>query len=344
MHFILQEKDTEPGDYIVRARGAWFGNRSISAEVDIQPGVYEVLPKIEAKRNADSPDVHEVVTKVAERNPQKLRQIGLNYDLANAMGLDQPTEEEQKLVDKKKKEAAEKRKKGKEAIDKEKAAFEAWKKEEKEEYEIWKRQKKRSEEKAKIEVPDPEPESVNADPAAPEAKDAPLCAESERGKSAPRAAEVGDTGSVEAATVELDERKPANTASEAELASQEEGIRSNGGDAPSDDNEAQHTPDEDPEPYNRGPLRAEHRRRHPPPHIYRPIPRGYYGDEPRPRPVPRDRSIEDNISKPWNAVCVLGLRIYTQDAGVSIKLVKPKNAEEGAILDVGGDTAAGATM
>lgn len=344
MHFILQEKDTEPGDYIVRARGAWFGNRSISAEVDLQPGVYEVLPKIEAKRNADSPDVHEVVTKVAERNPQKLRQIGLNYDLANAMGLDQLTEEEQKLVERKKKEAAEKRRMEKEATDKEKADFEAWKKEEKEEYEIWKRQKKRSEGNPRIEVPEPEPEPVNTDPAAPEADDAPLCAQSEQGKPASPAAEGGDTGSVGPATAELDKHKPANPASEADLAGQEEGSGLNGGDAPTDDNEAQHTPDEGPEPYNRGPPRAEHRRRHPPPHMYRPIPRGYYGDEPRPRPVPRDRSPEDNRSRPWNAVCVLGLRIYTQDAGVSINLVKPKNAEEGAILDVGGDTAAGATM
>jgi hypothetical protein len=48
--------------------------------------------------------------------------------------------------------------------------------------------------------------------------------------------------------------------------------------------------------------------------------------------------------KPWNAVCVLGLRVYSQDPEVSIKLVKPKDVEEGAILDVDGETAAGATM
>lgn len=56
----------------MRVRGAWFGNRSISAEVDVEPGLYEVVPKLVARREADSPDVHEVVTKVAERNPQKL--------------------------------------------------------------------------------------------------------------------------------------------------------------------------------------------------------------------------------------------------------------------------------
>jgi hypothetical protein len=47
--------------------------------------------------------------------------------------------------------------------------------------------------------------------------------------------------------------------------------------------------------------------------------------------------------KPWNAVCVLGLGVYSQDPEVSTKLIKPKHVEEGAILDVDG-TAAGATM
>lgn len=337
MHFILQEKDTEPGDYIVRARGAWFGNRSISAEVDLEPGIYEVLPKIEAKRSADSPDVHEVVTKVAERNPQKLRQIGLNYDLANAMGLDQLTEEEQILLQKKKKEAAEKKKKEKEAADKEKAAFEAWKKEEKEEYEIWKRHNKRSEEKAKVEKAEPEPSK---------AKEASLKAEDEQQKPASPAVQPDDTALVENKTEEPDESKPANTTTEAEIAGQDEGPRSERGDGTSDDDddEAERTPDEGPELFQRGPPRADPRGRRLPPHMYGPVPRGYYGDEREPRPRPRDRSPIDNISKPWNAVCVLGLRVYSQDPGVSIKLVKPKNAEEGAILDVGGDTAAGATM
>jgi hypothetical protein len=36
--------------------------------------------------------------------------------------------------------------------------------------------------------------------------------------------------------------------------------------------------------------------------------------------------------------------VYSLDPEVSIQLVKPKDVEEGAILDVDGDTAAGATM
>jgi hypothetical protein len=127
LHFVLQEKDCEAGDHIVRARGAWFGNRSISAEINLEPGIYEVLPKIEASRDADAPDVQEMVVKLAEAKPQKLRQIGLNYDIANAKGVDEPTEEEKKKREQKKKEAAEKKKKKLDQEAKEKKDFEAWK-------------------------------------------------------------------------------------------------------------------------------------------------------------------------------------------------------------------------
>lgn len=71
---------------------------------------------------------------------------------------------------------------------------------------------------------------------------------------------------------------------------------------------------------------------------------GYVPPPPPPPPPQQSRPAADNTPKPWNAVCVLGLRVYSQDLDVSIKLVKPKDVEEGAILDVDGDTPAGATM
>jgi hypothetical protein len=55
VHFLLQEAGAETGDHIVRARSAWFGNRSISAEVDLKPGCYEVLPKIVPAKNPAKP-------------------------------------------------------------------------------------------------------------------------------------------------------------------------------------------------------------------------------------------------------------------------------------------------
>ena len=55
MHFLLQEAGAETDDHIVRARSAWFGNRSISAEVDLKPGCYEVLPNIVPAKNPAKP-------------------------------------------------------------------------------------------------------------------------------------------------------------------------------------------------------------------------------------------------------------------------------------------------
>lgn len=343
MHFILKEKDTEDGDYIVRARGAWFGNRTISAEVDLEPGVYEVLPKIEAKRNINAPDVHEVVTKVAERNPQKLRQIGLNYDIANAKGFVELTEEEQKQKDQKKKEAAEKKKQEKEAADKEKADFEAWKKGEKEEYEAWKKEKKRLEEKPK--AAKSEAQTDDATPAVPEKEDASRNASEEK-ENGPVTSAAGsnDTTTAKDATPGAEEAKSANATSEVELITKTAELKVDDVNPHSDDEGAQHTPDEGPELPSRASSRPVSRGRRLPPHMYRGGPRSYYGDEPQQEAGPRAHSPEDNKPKPWNAVCVLGLRVYSQDSEVSIKLLKPKTVEEGAILDVGGDTAAGATM
>jgi hypothetical protein len=58
---------------------------------------------------------------------------------------------------------------------------------------------------------------------------------------------------------------------------------------------------------------------------------------------PAETSPPDSQSAPWNAVCVIGLRVYSKDAEVSVKLVKPRDAEEGAALDIDGVTPAGAT-
>ncbi|KAK1468190.1 calpain family cysteine protease [Colletotrichum cuscutae] len=51
---------------------------------------------------------------------------------------------------------------------------------------------------------------------------------------------------------------------------------------------------------------------------------------------------EELTGSPWNAVCVLGLRVYARDPEVSIRLVKPSDAEEASSLIVDGE-AAGAT-
>ena len=47
---------------------------------------------------------------------------------------------------------------------------------------------------------------------------------------------------------------------------------------------------------------------------------------------------------PWNAVAVIGLRVYSKDPKLTVRLVKPKDPEEAAMLDIGGGfSGAGAT-
>jgi hypothetical protein len=141
LHFILQRQDAEMGDHIVRARGPWFGNRSTSAEIDLEAGTYEVLPKIEASRDADALDIREVVTKLAERNPHKLKQIGLNYDIANAKGLDEVIEQDQSRTKYKKTHAKDKRRTLLESSPKEMAQLKAWLKAARAERKAWTKEK-----------------------------------------------------------------------------------------------------------------------------------------------------------------------------------------------------------
>jgi hypothetical protein len=65
-------------------------------------------------------------------------------------------------------------------------------------------------------------------------------------------------------------------------------------------------------------------------------------------PYPSDDDLyapsSDPRTIPWNAVCIIGLRVYSKDPEVSIKLVRPQYAEEGAALPVDGIIPAGATM
>jgi hypothetical protein len=59
-------------------------DRSISCEVDLPPGRYEVIPKITAAEESSSKKVEDVVKEMAKKRPEKLRQVGLNFDLSHA--------------------------------------------------------------------------------------------------------------------------------------------------------------------------------------------------------------------------------------------------------------------
>lgn len=302
-----------------------------------------MLPKIEASRDADAPDVQDVVEKLAERNPQKLRQLGLNYDIANAKGFKEPTEEENKKREQNKKEATERRKKKSEEEAKEKRDFEAWKREEKADYEAWKREKARHTR-----------QSSKTDPSKVEAEDCELV---EDHTPAPADAEEGKIDVPSPSTVAEEQPDLTNEAAKAEATEEVNKLEAKSDGNASDHVAAQETPEDEASPIGDNPTAPVSIADGPRPG-YGPGPgpstdrptygrhaESVHGDLPSQRRS-RERSPppSDNTTKPWNAVCILGLRVYSQDPDVSIKLVKPKDMEEGAILDVDGDTPAGATM
>ncbi|KAF5027785.1 hypothetical protein F66182_116 [Fusarium sp. NRRL 66182] len=85
LHFLLKSEDDKTPICSVRPVHQW-DRRSVNCEVELEPGIYEVVPKIVTERFVFLPTVQEMVKRAADGNPQKLRQIGLQYDLAHAKG------------------------------------------------------------------------------------------------------------------------------------------------------------------------------------------------------------------------------------------------------------------
>lgn len=61
MHFVLQKEGEDEQLCRGRHSGPWWERRSVSCEIDLEPGRYEVLPKIVAERNKEAKMVEDVV-------------------------------------------------------------------------------------------------------------------------------------------------------------------------------------------------------------------------------------------------------------------------------------------
>ena len=92
LHFRVS-KDGDTG-YIVRSHGNYSMTRSVSTELELEPGTYSVLMKITAKRYQGRWTVEDVVRDNCKTRQDKLLQVGLAYDLAHAKGLISETEDE----------------------------------------------------------------------------------------------------------------------------------------------------------------------------------------------------------------------------------------------------------
>ncbi|KAI1815977.1 hypothetical protein GGS20DRAFT_277267 [Poronia punctata] len=91
MHFRIHEQG-RPGseDYIVRSHGNYLMSRSISIEVPcMEPGDYSVFLSIVAERDTELPSVEDVVKRECQKREEneKLAQVGYAYDLAHSKGV-----------------------------------------------------------------------------------------------------------------------------------------------------------------------------------------------------------------------------------------------------------------
>lgn len=78
---------------MVRSHSSQFMSRSVNTEIDLDPGRYHVLMKITAFRH-DMESTDEIIRRLASTRREKLMQMGLSYDLAHAKGLVGETDEE----------------------------------------------------------------------------------------------------------------------------------------------------------------------------------------------------------------------------------------------------------
>jgi hypothetical protein len=91
LQFRLQKEGED--DYIVRSRQSYMMSRSVSTELTLERGRYAVLVKVTAYRRTDAGSPANVIKKNASTRREKLVQIGLSYDLAHTKGLIVETEE-----------------------------------------------------------------------------------------------------------------------------------------------------------------------------------------------------------------------------------------------------------
>ncbi|CAM1510473.1 Fc.00g008080.m01.CDS01 [Cosmosporella sp. VM-42] len=110
LQFLLKSSGSTTPICQVRPVHTW-DRRSVNCEVELEPGTYEVIPKIDAERFSYRKSIDKVVKMMADRNPQKLRQVGLQYDLAHAKGgvLDEDEKLQKKREQQKKKKRKEKK-------------------------------------------------------------------------------------------------------------------------------------------------------------------------------------------------------------------------------------------
>lgn len=83
-------------DYIVRGEQQFRVERSTNVELDLEPGEYDIRIKLDASRNENVLPAEQVLKRNVKDRSEKLMRIGRAYDLAHEKGKFVETEEEKK--------------------------------------------------------------------------------------------------------------------------------------------------------------------------------------------------------------------------------------------------------
>ncbi|KAL4915206.1 hypothetical protein BDW62DRAFT_203810 [Aspergillus aurantiobrunneus] len=320
LKFRLQKEGED--DYIVRSVNNSLISRSTNAEVDLEPGTYHILMKITAYR-CGAESTEDAVRRLAPLRREKLVQIGLSYDLAHAKGIVIETDAE--------KQEREERESRRKAAERKKLREETRKKLQRE----WIRDQKLAARRKRIEE-----------------------------KLAAKAAKLNINGKhseLEAERVLPD--SPVESPSD--INGHANGIDSKppkNGSVPSIIFDTAHTPLTPSSSHDAHSMRSSrHRstnsfsrhRRHTHNRDHDLLDGFEFDSEidmPPEEPVTRAPSCQtsfcddlDSKTDPWNAVCVVGLRVYSKDEMLSLEVVRPVPEDETeAALDMD-DPAASAT-
>ncbi|KAM0430598.1 hypothetical protein ACHAPT_005950 [Fusarium lateritium] len=333
LQFLLKPiDDARP---ICRTRGV--GPRSINCEVKLEPGVYEVIPKIVAHHQEGNPTVQKVVKMAADKKPQKLQQIGLQHDLAHAKGgIVDEDEAIRKKREHDRKKKLEKKRNQEMNQEKQRVKDEAQREIEKamvlkktEYYSSMSEKAKRPENdsdatREKVggrpgeatlppsETPTPGywPDDIFKNPLEVQAKsDTPTRSERESWEEVDEKKQ-GQTRSPSQGSISPPmERSLTNQSTESKVTSTppaeaQSGKEADSSDSPDTESESESESDDD-------------------------------GSE----PGSNDSSVRKQRKKePWNAVCVIGLRVYAQHASINVRLAEQKAGDAASLLTVKDDS------
>jgi hypothetical protein len=324
LHFLLQEENGKIGEHICRVRPVHdWENRSVSCEVDLEPGRYEVVPKITATRDPGKKMVEDVVKDWAEKNPQKLRQVGMQYDLAHAKGG--VPDEDELLVKKQEEEKAKKKAKKEKAKRKKRAEKEKARKEKTLRVVMVDEQAKGSDNTTAAAVAAASSEKADEKKADDEKK----VEEKSAADKSTEETKVDEAKAAEAPkddTPKKEEAKPDKPAKEVKTAETVDSDFSTEG-KPTPGSSTTSADEKRPEEEKKD-AAAE----------VAPVDEEIEEDD----SDDSDEEEDEDASKladeledgppPWNAVSVVGLRVYAMDPDVTITLVKPSSPEETSSL------------